>query len=263
MTGTQEHGASTKPKSMSTSRRENGSTGLTKIRRATGGRRKNSASLTERTYQMLRRDILSCALEPGSEVSEADLAKRLAVSKTPVREALGRLRVEGFVKTFPRRGYQITPLTIADMDEMFDVRTIVEGGCGQLAAQRITEDELDRLEELADASYDRATSANLDKFISANRDFHLAIARATGNQRLYQLAFKQLDELERFFYIGARKRDLNTEVHSDHHRIVEVLRRHDPAAARKIMIEHNEATRTGLFGVIAASRRESLALAIA
>ena len=231
-------------------------------RRGTGGPRKVIASLTERTYQLLRRDILSCALEPGSEVSEADIAKRLNVSKTPVREALGRLKVEGFVKTFPRRGYQITPLTIADMDEMFDVRSIVEAGCGELAAERINEEELDRLEELADASYDPSASSSLDTFISANRDFHLAIARATGNQRLYELAFKQLDELERFFYIGARKRDLNTEVNQDHHRIVKVLRKRDPAAARQKMIEHNEATRRGLFEVITTGRRDRLSLSI-
>jgi len=218
-------------------------------------RQKEPASLTERTYQLLRRGILSCELEPGSEVSEADLAERLAVSKTPVREALGRLRIEGFVRTFPRRGYQIVPLTIADMDETFDVRSIVEAGCGELACDRISREELDRLDRLADASYDQTKTASLDDFISANRDFHLAIARATGNQRLYELAFKQLDELERFFYIGARKRDLNTEVNTDHHRIVDVLRRRDRAAARQILIDHNEATRRGLLQVIAGGGR--------
>jgi DNA-binding GntR family transcriptional regulator len=237
-------------------------TGSRSGRLPAGRRRKETASLTERTYQVLRRDILTCALEPGSEISEADIADRLSISKTPVREALGRLRVEGFVKTFPRRGYQIVPLTIADMDELFDVRTIVEGGCGEIASERITEEELDRLAELADASYDRATSANLDKFISANRDFHMAIANAAGNRRLEELVYRLLDELERFFYIGARKRDLNTEVHSDHHRIVEVLRKRDPAAARRIMMEHNEATRRGLFDVITASRRERSPLVI-
>jgi len=231
-------------------------------RQPSGRRRKEPASLTERTYQVLRRDILTCAIEPGSEISEADIADRLSISKTPVREALGRLRVEGFVKTFPRRGYQIVPLTIADMDELFDVRTMVVGGCGEIASERITEEELERLEELAEASYDRATSANLDKFISANRDFHMAIAKAAGNRRLEELVYKLLDELERFFYIGARKRDLNTEVHSDHHRIVEVLRKRDPAAARRIMMEHNEATRRGLFDVITASRRERTPLVI-
>jgi DNA-binding GntR family transcriptional regulator len=218
-------------------------------------RQKAPGSLTERTYQLLRRGILSCELEPGSEVSEADLAEQLDVSKTPVREALGRLRIEGFVRTFPRRGYQIVPLTLSDMDETFDVRSIVEAGCGELACDRITGDELDRLDTLADASYDQTKTASLDHFISANRDFHLAIARATGNQRLYELAFKQLDELERFFYIGARRRDLNTEVNADHHRIVDVLRRRDRAATRQILIDHNEATRRGLLQVIAGGGR--------
>jgi Mn-dependent DtxR family transcriptional regulator len=140
-----------------------------------------TSSLTERTYQILRREILSCVLEPGSEVSEADIAERLSVSKTPVREALGRLRADGFVVTFPRRGYQIVPLTIADMNELFDMRRIVEGGCGELAAERISDEELDALERLADAGLDRNVNSSLDNFIAANREFHLAIGRATGS----------------------------------------------------------------------------------
>ena len=229
-----------------------------------GGARKvkETGSLTERTYQVLRREILSCVLEPGSEVSEADIAERLAVSKTPVREALGRLRADGFVVTFPRRGYQIVPLTIADMNELFDMRRIVEGGCGELAAERITEEELDALEKLADAGLDRNVNTSLDNFIAANREFHLAIGRATGSKRLYELIFKQLDELERFFYIGARTRDISSEVKADHHRIVESLRKRDPLATRKIMIEHNEATRRGLFDVIAKNGQQRSRLVI-
>jgi len=225
--------------------------GSTQKDTAKGRLGKKPESLTERTYEQLRRDILSCVLEPGSEVSEADLAERLSVSKTPVREALGRLRVEGFVKTYPRRGYQILPLTIADMDELFDMRSIVEGGCGALATERISETSLARLSDLADASYDSTALDTLERFISANRDFHMAIAIATGNRRIQQTTSRLLDELERFFYVGARNRDVNTEVHADHHRIVDVLRSRDPDAARKIMVEHNELTRRGLLQVIA------------
>jgi DNA-binding GntR family transcriptional regulator len=228
-------------------------------RRQTG---KDVASLTEQAYGQLRRDILSCVLQPGSEVSEADIAERLMMSKTPVREALGRLRVEGFVKAFPRRGYQIVPLTISDMDELFDVRIIVDAGCGELAAERITDDELNRLEDLANVSYDVAAMASLDTFISANRDFHLAIASASGNRRLYELVYKQLDELERFFYLGALSRDVNREVHVDHLRIVEVLRSHDRQAARQIMIDHTNATRRGLFDVLARGGRKRSTLQI-
>jgi DNA-binding GntR family transcriptional regulator len=178
------------------------------------------------------------------------------MSKTPVREELGRLQVEGFVKAFPRRGYQIVPVTISDMDELFDVRAIVDAGCGELAAERITDEELTRLEELANVSYDVTAMANLGKFISANRDFHLAIASASRNRRLYELVYKQLDELERFFYLGARSRDVNREVHVDHLRIVAVLRSHDRHAARQIMVEHTNATRRGLFDVLARGSRK-------
>ena len=217
-------------------------------------RRKDVPSLTDRAYQLLRREILSCRLEPGSEVSEADLADRLSMSKTPVRDALGRLRAEGFVRTYPRRGYLIVPLTISDMNELFDVRSIVEAGVAELAVERITPAELDELERLADASYDESVPS-LEQFIGANREFHLAIARASGNGRLVQMAARQLDEAERFFYIGAKARDVNPEVRHEHHRIVGVLRRRDRVAARDISIAHNGSTRRGLIDAIASGPR--------
>jgi DNA-binding GntR family transcriptional regulator len=231
--------------------------GLSELPALASSRRKEVQSLTDRAYAQLRREILSCRLEPGSEVSEADLAERLSMSKTPVRDALGRLRAEGFVKTFPRRGYLIVPLTISDMNEMFDMRSIVEAGAAELAVERITAAELDALERLADASYDESVTASLDMFVGANRDFHIAIARASGNGRLVRMAERQLDELERFFYVGAKSRDVNPEVRLEHRRIVDVLRRRDRAAAREIAIAHNEGTRRGLMEVIASGRRFS------
>ncbi|MBB5753724.1 GntR family transcriptional regulator [Prosthecomicrobium pneumaticum] len=211
-------------------------------------------SLTDRVYQLLRNDILTCALEPGRELSEAELAQRFDVSKTPVREALATLRQEGFVRTFPRRGYQVVPITFGDMSELFDLRTILEAGAAELACARITDAELDRLQKLADVVYDRAEQPSLQRFIKANRDFHAAIANASGNVRLETLITRQIDELERFFYLGARLRDVNSETVDDHHAIVEVLRRRDPAAARAIMIRHNDLTREGLFKALATSR---------
>jgi DNA-binding GntR family transcriptional regulator len=220
-------------------------------------RKKKSASLTEKVYAMLRTEILTCVLEPGKEVSEAELAERFDVSKTPVREALATLRSEGLVRTFPRRGYQIVPVTFGDMNELFDLRTILEAGAAELACQRITDAEIENLNRLADVVYDRSEQPSLKRFIQANRDFHAAIARAAGNERLYQLLTRQIDELERFFYLGARLRDVSTETQSDHHAIVDTLRKRDPAAARDIMIRHNEVTRQGLFQALASSRNIS------
>ena len=212
-------------------------------------------ALNEQAYELLRRDIITCALPPGADVSEAELAEKLQMSKTPVRDALSRLRTDGFVETFPRRGYRIVPMTLADMNELIDVRIVLEGGTAALAAERITNDELDELNRLANASYQVDQNASLDEFISANRQFHSAIARAAGRERLVTLVSRNLDELERFFYLGARIRDVNPETQADHHRIVDVLRRRDPEAARQILTAHNEATRVGLLAGIAAGRR--------
>jgi len=214
-------------------------------------------SLMEQSYQRLRDDILTCRLAPGSEFSEAELADRLKMSKTPVREALGRLGVEGFVRAIPRRGYQVTPLTIYDMTELFDLRGITESGIVPLAIDRMSREQLDELEALAVASYDKDAISTLDHFITANRNFHLAIARATGNTRLVALAERELDELQRFFYIGAQSRDVTLEVNSDHMRLVEALRKRDVEGARKVIAAHNERTRQGIFHTLATTRNPS------
>lgn len=224
------------------------------VKKARAPKKAGKASLTDKVYNLLRGEILTCALEPGRELSEAELAQRFEVSKTPVREALAKLRSEGFVRTFPRRGYQVVPITFGDMSELFDLRTILEAGAAELACARITDAELDQLQKLADVVYDRSEQPSLQRFIKANRDFHAAIAKASGNERLQSLITRQIDELERFFYLGARLRDVNSETINDHQAIVEVLRSRDPVAAREIMIKHNDITREGLFKALASSR---------
>lgn len=217
------------------------------------GKPSKPVSLTEKIYGLLRTEILTCELEPGRDLSEAELAARFAVSKTPVREALATLRSEGFVRTFPRRGYQVVPVTFGDMSELFDLRTILEAGAAELASARITPVEIEQLNKLADIVYDRAEQGSLKRFIRANREFHAAIAKASGNERLHQLLVRQLDELERFFYLGARLRDVSGETQSDHHAIVGVLKARDPVEARQIMIRHNDLTRQGLLRSLASS----------
>ena len=216
------------------------------------------ASLTEQVYLRLRDEILTCELEPGRELSEAELAARFEVSKTPVREALATLRLEGLIRTFPRRGYQVLPVTFGDMNDLFDVRTVLEAGAAEFACARITDEELDQLERMADVVYNRGEQPSTKRFIEANREFHAAIAKASGNDRLHQLVLRHITELERFFYLGARLRDVNTETKSDHREIVDVLRRRDPAAARQAMIRHNEITRRGLFAALTSSRSHGL-----
>lgn len=225
--------------------------------RAPRPRRSRGVSLTDWVYETLRGQLLTCEIEPGSEVSELELAGRFKVSKTPVREALARLTSDGFVKAFPRRGYRIIPLTISDMNDAFDVRRVVEAGAIELACAHITEEELDHLEALAAVKHDSGNGTSRQSLVAVNREFHAAIARGSHNDRVYQLVIRQIDELERFFHLGARLRDVNAETMEDHRHIVDVLRKRNPEAARRVISDHVERTRQGLIASIATDRAAS------
>ena len=215
-------------------------------------------SLTEQAYFYLREKILTGELAPGTEVSEPELAEQLQMSKTPVREALGRLCVEGFMEAYPRRGYRITPVTLKDMNDLFAVRGVLEGMAASLAARNLTDEELDQLDRLADVSYVVGEDVSTKTFISANEKFHSAIASGSRNPRLYALVMSHLEECARLFYMGTRLRDINPETNDDHHRILGFLRARDGDKASQAMIEHNENTRKGLLASLIANAQPSL-----
>jgi DNA-binding GntR family transcriptional regulator len=208
---------------------------------------RSGESMMTKVYAILRREILSCQILPGQELSEGDLAARFKMSRTPVREALAKLRTEGLVKSFPRMGYQVAPVTFQDMNELFGIRTMLEARAVELAVERITQEEISELRALLDVVYDRAEQPSIYHFVQANRAFHGAIAKASGNVRLHAMIMQILDELQRFFYLGARLRDVSTETTVSHKVMVDALEARDAARARGLMMEHNDETRKGLF----------------
>jgi DNA-binding GntR family transcriptional regulator len=221
---------------------------------------RRSKSLTEMAYASLRERIITGDMPPGMEVSEPELAEQLSVSKTPVREALARLCVEGFMEAYPRRGYRVTPVTVKDMNDLFAIREMLEGSAAALAAENLTAEELDELDRLADVNYELGENASVRSFVEANQAFHAAIARASRNPRLHALVISHLEECARLFYMGARMRDVNPETNRDHHEIVEVLRKRDAQAARAAMVRHNENTRVGILTALISNGRSGLTL---
>lgn len=217
-------------------------------------------SLTEQAYFYLRDKVITGEFAPGMEVSEPELAEQLQMSKTPVREALGRLCVEGFMEAYPRRGYRVTPVTLKDMNDLFAVRGVLEGTAAALAAKNLTAEDLDQLDQLADASYVVGEDVSTKTFINANGEFHLAIARGSRNPRLHALVASHLEECARLFHMGTRFRDINPETNDDHHRILGFLRARDSDNARQAMVEHNENTRKGLLASLVANAHSGLTI---
>ncbi len=209
-----------------------------------------SRSMTSKVYEVLRREILCCQIVPGQELSEGELAARFKMSKTPVREALAELRAEGLVKTFPRRGYQVAPVTFQDLNELFDLRIMLEGHAAELASRTITPEGIEQLSALADIVYDRGTQPSIERFVRANRDFHETIALASGHRRLHDSVIHILDDLQRFFHLGARLRDVGSETNDSHHLIIEALKKRDGKLARQRVIEEIQLTQNGLAGAL-------------
>lgn len=220
-------------------------------------------SMTDKAYFYIRNEIIKCRLPPDSEISEHDLSKILNMSKTPVRDALARLAMEGFVETIPRRGSRIKPVTVKNINDLFVVRCSLESTAASLAATHITDLQLDELDRLARASYTKHEEASIDYFVDANKKFHIAVAQASGNSRLVTLIAALLEESARFFYIGARLRDvtdLNMETNQEHSEIMQILRRHNPDAAKAVTLKHAESTRKGLIQAIINSGNLSVSL---
>lgn len=145
-------------------------------------------SLTQMVYGAIRQAIVSKALMPGTVVSEASLARRLAVSKTPVREALLRLQAVGLVEPDGARGLRIVLPSEDAIRQAYEVRMVLESALCRRAAERSTEAEREEMAKAAAGSLASAEKGDIDGFKGWDRTFHRAVADAAGNPRLAQLA---------------------------------------------------------------------------
>jgi DNA-binding GntR family transcriptional regulator len=143
--------------------------------------------IADRVYTELRARILDGNLEHGQRLHQEAVSAALGVSRTPVREALGRLAAEGLVQLLPQRGARVAPLRPPDIRSAYEARLVIEPGAAALAARRGLTPPLRRRLHGAIAAH-RAAAGDIQRSFSANRDFHLGLVEASGNQLLLQFA---------------------------------------------------------------------------
>lgn len=145
---------------------------------------------SDEVYAAIKADIASYRYAPGEHLREEQLAKRLGVSRTPVREALRRLDAEGWVDTRPNHGVRVRTWTLQDAREIFEARLLIEPHLAGRAAQHITETSIARMRTLAGAMVEvtrsAITPAAMQTWFEANGEFHAIITAAAGNARLDQ-----------------------------------------------------------------------------
>ncbi len=199
-------------------------------------------------YEALRRDIIRCVVAPGAQISENTVCEMYQMGKAPVRAALMRLSQEGLVRAVPRHGYLVAPITLKSVQDLFELRLVVEPGIARLAIGRIDVAALRKVNVAPGAS--RGDEAELT-FLKANRDFHLAIAEATGNRRLYAMMAQLLDDMARLLHLGlfspdwrdGSMRSAHESQAAQHEELIAALAKGDAAAAEGAARVHIEESR--------------------
>jgi DNA-binding GntR family transcriptional regulator len=192
-------------------------------------------SLREQVYQQLKADIILGVYRPGEKLDVTRLIAQHSMSKTPVRDALHALQQEGLVEVIPRVGYFASRITIKDVEDIFQLRLIVETASAELAAPRIALEDLEALEKLTERRYVAGDVGSYKEFLADNREFHYQVAQAAGNLRLADVVNNLLSQMQRLLILRLDLRDSADEMLSEHRRLLQAFRARDSRAARQAM----------------------------
>jgi len=149
------------------------------------------SSLSEMAYEAMRDAIINGRIRPGERLMQVELARKLGVSERTVREAFARLVAKGLAVSEPYKGVRVAALPLEDLKEIYTIRALLEGHAIELAAERITEDQLYRMEELLPLTSAGDNAEGMHSAQDANREFHWIPIQAAGSQYLIRI----LDQL--------------------------------------------------------------------
>ncbi len=196
----------------------------------------------ESVVDHLRNLILSRQLKPGERLVQGELAEQLGVSRTPIREALHKLASEGLVTFSSYKGASVADFSLSELEEIYTVRSALESHAAYLAAQRITNEELEQLEVLLHQIEEAFQQKDFLHLLEIHHQFHASICLAAKQQRLCKLAIQHLEltDLYQRMALSLGRGAKNPVV--EHEEMLETLRRRDADAACHLIRVHLQMT---------------------
>lgn len=199
--------------------------------------------LRDVVFNTLRQAILTGELKPGERLMEIHLANKLGVSRTPIREAIRKLELEGLVTMIPRRGAEVAEITEKSLKDVLEVRRTLDALCVELACDRISDGELEAL-GAACHKFEEATKTKDARTVAkADVALHDIIVRATGNQRLIQLVNNLSEQMYRYRFEYIKDESGHATLIDEHRIIYESIKRKDKETAAntaKLHIDNQE-----------------------
>lgn len=187
--------------------------------------------LRDVVFNTLRQAILTGELKPGERLLEIHLANKLGVSRTPIREAIRKLELEGLVIMIPRRGAEVAQITEKSMNDVLEVRRALDALCVELACERITKEELADLKAACEAFEDAVKDGDLTRIAKTDVELHDIIVHATGNDRLIQLVNNLSEQMYRYRFEYIKDVSQHATLIEEHRIIYESIVKKDKETA--------------------------------
>ena len=195
-------------------------------------------SLRARVFNKLREDILSGVYQENEELKENTIGLELGVSRTPVREALRQLELEGLVTMIPNKGAYVTGITQKDIHDIYVIRSYLEGLCARWACEQITEAQIEALDEVLYLSDFHARRSHHEQLVELDNKFHELIYRASGSKILEHVLTDFHHYVERVRKITLAAPDRAKKSSQEHAAILDAIRQRNGELAEALAHEH-------------------------
>lgn len=189
-------------------------------------------SMTERVLQELRNDIINWNYEENDMITEAEISQKFGVSKTPSREALNYLCMEGFLEKIPNKGYLVKGISVTELQSMFQFRGILEKASAEMAIQYATDEELNFLKEYAEEQVAKVKESTYQEYSEMNMQFHMSVAYLSRNPYLMSSLEGVLNKLRRVLVKDWKSSEARPLM-EEHLELVEALSMRDTARAKQ------------------------------
>lgn len=213
--------------------------------------------LRDVVFNTLRQAILTGELKPGERLMEIHLADKLGVSRTPIREAIRKLELEGLVTMIPRRGAEVAQITEKSMNDVLEVRRALDALCVELACERITEEELVTLKAACDEFEAAIRTGDVKKIAQADVALHDIIVQATGNRRLIQLVNNLAEQMYRYRFEYIKDISQHEMLVEEHRIIYESILNKDKETAAQAARTHIDNQEKAIIRQIRLDRQQT------
>ncbi|MDL2301171.1 GntR family transcriptional regulator [Lachnospiraceae bacterium OttesenSCG-928-D06] len=206
--------------------------------------------LRDVVFKTLRQAILTGELKPGERLMEIHLANRLGVSRTPIREAIRKLELEGLVIMIPRRGAEVAQITEKSLKDVLEVRRAMDALCVELACDRISQEEIKELQKACENFENQVKAKDAKRIAQADVELHDIIVKATGNQRLIQLVNNLAEQMYRYRFEYIKDFSRHQTLIDEHRIIYESIVNKEKEVATKAAKTHIDNQETAIMAQI-------------